>query len=316
MKRYSFGQSFLTAHDKLDPTLILGGTTLEKGDSHIALPAPGEDLALVLEELTLDTGGILRVCELHRTSMLRLRIDLDCQGFDLRTNLWSTDLGDIEEWTSRNLEIASIPRAVVAEGFTLRTSVVAVRPVPEPGSARHAVPGGAVCTWETRIPPRNRRSQFPLQEGDVPSIWRLDIGVDDPDDLDLPARAALRLTVDSEFLRHLLGETTAPEVERASSSWLMVEASTTAVLHIVANDALRERFAEWLAQREPIEKSIDPKSVGSYLLTILRRARPGDLSTLRDRLESRPDETLATIRGNLARPLRDQRRTVRRRPTQ
>ncbi len=303
MKKYSFGQSFLTAHDLLVPNLSLGGISLVKGDMSDELKGIAGDPELVLDHLDLDVPGILGLCRLDAVSELSLRIDLDCRGFSLCTNIWSSVLADVGGTTWESVHIATIPRAVVAEGFTLRISVVATRPVPDHPTAC-STRGGTICSWETRIPSRNKAIMFPLQEGDVSSVWRLDVAVESPDDLDLPARAALRLTLDSGFLRHLVGESTAPDVRRSAVSWLMVEAGTAAVLHVLSNDELRDHFAVWLSTNPPIEKTLDPRSVGFYLVTILRRARVGDLAAMHSRIQLQPDQAAAEIRANLASPLR------------
>lgn len=299
MKKFSFGSSFPTALGALTPEIRLGQTRLSAGDTRIVLPSDDHDVPLVIDDLEVDVDHLLATCDLSRESIVGLRIDLDCPGFDLRETLLACDLPSSGAFTMSGENIVSVPRPVVVEGFSVRVSLVATSPVPS-GPRGCSVPGGILSNWEAKVPSRNKTSMFPVQDASEPALWRLEIGVDDPEDLDRPLRAALRLFIDSARLEYLLGRDAEPDVRRQAIGWLQAESFTALVVHVLANDALRDHVGSWLSTNPPIEKSLDPKSVGHFIVRVMRQATNSDLTDLRQRMESDPLETTKLIRSRIA----------------
>lgn len=299
MKKFSFGFSFPTAPGALTPEIRLGSSRLSAGETRIVLPGDDLDVPLVVDDLVVDVNGLLVTCDLSRESRVGLRIDLDCPGFDLRETLFASDLPSSGAFMMSGENIVSVPRPVVVEGFSLRVSLVATSPVPS-GARGCSIPGGILSTWEANVPSRNKTSMFPVQDAIEPALWRLEIGIDDPDDLDRPLRAALRLYIDSARLEHLLGRDAAPEVRRQAIGWLQAESFTAIVVHVLSNEVLRDHVAGWLSSNPPIEKSLNRSSVGHFIVRVMRRATSSDLTDLYRRLESHPLETTKAIRSRIA----------------
>ena len=300
MRRYSFASSHLTAPDALSPSFHLGDVRMAKGETHYRLPPATESVDLVLTELVIETKHVLEECNLGRTSSLVVVTDLECPGFDLRTTVYRGSIeGSKNETSFADVRICSIPAAVVAEGFTVKLSLVALDPVVT-SPAGCTTRGGILATWESVVPPRNRVSPFPTEESpNEPAIWRLAIDVDDPDDLDRPVRAAVRLYVDSTRLESLFGVLADDQTRDQAASWIRAEAFTAIVLHVLANQYLRTHLTAWLSRKPPIEKELDVRSVGYLLVVILRNTTGSDLDEWHARLVSDPVGTSREIRAKV-----------------
>jgi hypothetical protein len=297
--KFSFGSSFLTNSEALQPRVRLGNELLAEGDSRIVIPQSQNEAELVIEALSLEIDEYLRSCDLLASSVLRLTVDLDCSGFGFRELLRSFPLPKSGTFQLADELFGSIPRAVVAEGFGLAVRIVAVEA--ERSTSRGcSVRGGVLGTWQARVVPRNRVSMFPVQDSIEPGLWRLDIDVDDLDDLDRPLRSAVRLYVDSTSFDHLIGHDTDPSAGAQAIAWLHVEAFTAVAVHVLSNSALRDELSQWLTRIPPVERSLEPKSVGHFFVRVLRTIGIRDLADLHRRYESDPVETLHLIRSRLA----------------
>ena len=300
MRRYSFASSHLTAPDALAPSLHLGDVRMMKGETHFKLPPVMESVDLVLTELVIETKRVLEECSLGRTSTLAVVADLECPGFDLRTTVFHEPIECAKKETSfSDVTICSIPAPIVAEGFTMKLSLIALDPVVT-SPAGCTTRGGVLSTWESIVPPRNRVSPFPTEESpNEPAIWRLEIDVDDPDDLDRPVRAAVRLFVDSTRLESLFGVSADDQTRDQAASWIRAEAFTAIVLHVLSNEYLRTHLTAWLSRNPPIEKELDVRSVGYLLVVILRNTTGSDLDEWHARLVSDPVGTSREIRAKV-----------------
>lgn len=298
--KFSFGSSFTMAPGSLDPVVLLGSAALPEGEpaKPIVLADGVLEAPLTVEVATIDVGKLLSRCELSPKSVIAFRLDLDCPGFNFVETLLSCDLPSSGQFSLAKQTVAMVPRPVVVQGFSVRASLVVVRPAPS-GLRGCSIPGGIVCSWESKVPSRNRASLFPVQDSIEPALWRLDIDIDDAADLDRPLRAALRLFVDSERLERLLGHDADPATRQQAIRWLQAESFTALVCHVLANDEVREQVSAWLATTT-IEKSLDPKSVGHFVVRVMRRLAAKDLSELHHRLTTQPLETTSHIRSKMA----------------
>ena len=302
--KFSFGSSFNMAAHVLSPVVLLESIELKEGEPErpIVLRPDLTEATLTVQLPTIDVTRVLEECELSSSSGIMLQVDLDCPGFDLVEPLLSRVLPSSGKFSLPREAIAVVPRSVVVQGFAVKVSLIAARPVPS-GKRGCSIPGGVLCSWVTKVPSRNRASMFPLQDSVEPALWRLEIDIDEPDDLERPLRSALRLFVDSSKLEHLLGNAALAEVQEQAIRWLQAESFTSIVAHVVANEELRNYLAGWLSVRPPIEKTLDPKSVGFFIVQVLRRSGVTDLATLRRQLESRPSDALNEIRSRVAHPV-------------
>jgi len=300
VKRLSFASSHLTAPGALRPTLRLGGTVLMEGESKYQMPARTTAVDLVLSELVVERKAVLTQCALGDDSTLAVVVDLECSGFDLRTTLHHEVLNPKRRVTTlSDLQIASVPEPIVSEGFTLKVGLIAVDPV-RTSPVGCATRGGILSSWETRIPPLNMTRTFPIEESaDEPSLWRLDLEVDEPDDLDRPTRAALRLYVDSGRLGSLFGTDADETTQEQAIAWIRAEAFTSIVTHVLTVQSLREHFAGLLSRNPDAHQELDPRSVGYTLLVLLMRTIGSDLDEWHDRLVGDPVGTNRDIRARI-----------------
>jgi hypothetical protein len=308
VKRYSFATSHLTAPDALAPTIHLGDTVLTRGETVYKLPVNTDSTELVLTELSIRTSQVLDACGLGRTSVLAIVADLECPGFDLKTTVFRRTLDlRAKSATFSDESICSIPAPIVSEGFSIRLNLVAVSPVVT-SPAGCTTSGGILSTWESTIPPKNWVSPFPTEESpNEPAIWRLQIDVDDPDDLDRPLRAAMRLHVDSSRLDNLFGSSAADSTHQQATSWITAEMFTAIVMHVLSNQELRTHLTAWLSRVPPIEKDLDVRSIGYFLVVMLRNITGPHLDEWHARLIADPVGTTREIRVKI-----DQVRTGRR----
>ena len=299
MKRYSFASSHLTAPDALKPTMHLGTSILVEGETNYTPPTDVPAVDLVLTELTIATKKVFEDCGLGLTSDVALVVDVECPGFDLKTTVLRHLLDTRTTTTMRDVAVASIPTPIVSEGFSVKLSLVAVNPVVT-SPAACTTRGGIVSTWTTKIPSKNKVSPFPMEESaNEPSLWRLEVDVDDPDDLDRPVRAAMRLYVDSSRLEALFGTSADDPTRSQATTWIAAEATTSMVMHVLSNHSLRAHFAAWISRNPPIEDDLDVRSIGFYLLKALRATTGPNLDEWYERLVSDPVGTPRDFRAKV-----------------
>jgi hypothetical protein len=298
VKRLSFAASHTTAPGALNPTFRLGDVVLAEGETDYRLPANTSAVDLVLSEATIGMWAVLDTCKLGRESTLAVIVDLECPGFDLRTTLLHETLDTRRRETSLgDTLLESIPGSIVSEGFDLKMELIAVDPV-RTSPIGCATRGGVLSTWQTRIPPRNRTSTFPIEESaDEPSLWRLEMTVDDPDDLERPTRAALRLFVDSTRLDSLFGRDADDTAQDQAISWIRAEAFTDIVTHVLVNRSLRAHFSDLLSRAPDRAAVPDERSVGFNLYVLLARTTGPRLDEWYERLVTDPVGTTREIRS-------------------
>lgn len=299
--KFSFGSSFAMAPGALAPVVTLDATVLQEGEPTrpIVLGEQANEAVLSIELPQVDVASVLRTCELSASSRVSLQIDLDCPGFDFVETLLSRVLPSSQTFSQGRKVVATIPRPVVVQGFAIKVSLVATHPVPS-GLRGCSIPGGVLSSWETRVPSRNKASMFPLQDSTEAALWRLEVDIHEPEDLERPLRSALRLFVDSSRLEYLLGHEAPSNVQNQAIRWLQAESFTALVAHVLVNDSLREHVAAWLSMKPPIEKSLDPKSIGHFVLRVMRRLQTVELADLQRRMESDPVVTTNEIRSRMA----------------